>query len=217
MSPIPPDVLLQQLQWRYAVKKFDATRVIPPEHWEALEQTLVLTPSSFGLQPWKFWVITNPAIKEQLVGASWRQRQLADASHVVVLAIKVGVGEADVDRFIARTADVQGIAIETLAKLRSVVVGFLQQPAEKFHVDQWSAKQVYIALGNFMTAAAMLGIDTCPMEGIDPAQYDQILGLREQGYATAVACVAGYRALDDRSASRPKVRYLRDEIITRLE
>lgn len=217
MPPLTPPDLLQALRWRYAVKKFDPSRKIPSDHWTSLEETLVLTPSSFGLQPWKFWVVTNQDVKNQLVAASWRQQQVADASHVVVLALKAGLTAADVDRHVQRTAEVQGIPVDKLGKMRDVIVGFLQQPVGGFSVDEWSARQVYIALGSFMTSAALLGIDTCPMEGIDPAQYDTLLKLPEQGYRTAVVCVAGYRADDDKQATRPKVRYPLSDIISRIE
>lgn len=83
-----PDSVLQQLKWRYATKKFDPSKKIPDDIWHALEQSMVLAPSSFGLQPWKFFVIRNPEIRSQLVAHSWGQTQVVDASHLVVFAIK---------------------------------------------------------------------------------------------------------------------------------
>lgn len=208
-----PDALLRALTWRYAVKKFDATRRIPADTWAALEQSLVLTPSSFGLQPWAFFLVRDPARREALVGASWGQRQVADASHLVVFAIRQGLAAADVDRYVARIAEVRGVAADTLAGYRKVMLGFLGRPAEQFDVDEWAARQVYIALGQFMAAAAVLGIDTCPMEGLDPRAYDRILGLEGTGYATVVACPAGYRAPDDRYAAQTKVRYPAADVV----
>src|SRR5689334_14491898 len=115
MNPkIPNETVLNQLRWRYATKQFDPARKISAEDWSALEQSLVLTPSSFGLQPWQFIVITDQATKEKLVAASWNQRQVADASHVVVFAVKKELGAADVHRYIDHIAKTRNVSIESL-------------------------------------------------------------------------------------------------------
>ncbi len=215
-KPVSNDTLLNQLRWRYATKQFDPSRRISEADWRTLEESLVLAPSSFGLQPWRFIVVTDQATKEKLVPVSWDQRQVADASHVVVFAIKKNLGRADVDRYLARMAEVRGVSNESLNGFRGVLVGFLEQPADKFNVDHWAARQAYIALGQFMTSAALLGIDTCPMEGIEPARYDEILGLPEQGYQTVVVAAAGYRAANDKYATLPKVRFASDEVVTHV-
>jgi len=170
----------------------------------------VLTPSSYGLQPWRFFVITDPTVKSQLPAHSWGQRQPLDCSHMVVFAIKADLGEADVDRHLGRIAEVRGQTVESLAGFKRVVMGSLTPP---FDVDEWATRQVYIALGQFMACAAIMGIDTCAMEGIDPAKYDEKLGTASQGYRTVVACAAGYRAADDNNAQKPKVRYRTGDVI----
>ncbi len=214
--PVSTDTLLTQLRWRYATKQFDASRTIGAEDWRTLEESLVLAPSSFGLQPWRFIVVTDQATKEKLVPVSWNQRQVADASHLVVFAIKKNLGPGDANRYLARMAEVRGVSTESLNGFRDVLLGFLAQPADKFNADAWAARQVYIALGQFMTSAALLGIDTCPMEGIEPARYDEILGLAVEGYQTVVACPAGYRASGDKYATLPKVRFATNEVITHV-
>jgi nitroreductase len=215
-KPVSNETLLQQLRWRYAVKRFDPTRKISAEDWETLEHALVLTPSSFGLQPWKFVVITDQAIKDQLVPLSWGQRQVADASHVVVFAARKPLTEGDVDRFVARTAEVRGVGAESLAGFKKMVMGALVPPPPGVDIHHWAALQAYIALGNFMTAAAMLGIDTCPMEGIVPKKYDELLGLPNEGLGTVVAAAAGYRAADDKYAALPKVRFRVEDVVHTL-
>jgi len=212
--PVSPETLLQQLRWRYATKRFDPARRIPDADWYALEQALVLTPSSFGLQPWKFFIVDTPELKTKRVQVSWGQKQVEDASHTLVLAIKKKADAAFVDHYIQRTAEVRGVPPVTLDKFRQVMVRFLERP--NFDVDAWAKDQVYIALGNFMTAAAMLGIDTCPMEGIDPPKYDEILGLDKSGYGTCVACPAGYRHAEDKYASIAKVRFKHEDVIAHL-
>ncbi|MBX3741040.1 MAG: NAD(P)H-dependent oxidoreductase [Akkermansiaceae bacterium] len=207
--------LLDALKWRYATKKFDPTRRIPEEIWETLEHSLSLTPSSFGLQPWQFLVIGNPEIRAALRTESWGQAQLTDASHLVVFTVKKNLGEEDISRWVARLAEVQSTPLEVLAPLQSIISGFVA-PMDDDQRRAWNTRQIYIALGQFMAAAAVLGIDTCPLEGINPAGYDRVLGLEETDYATVVACAAGYRAEDDRYASMPKARFAREAVIRHI-
>src|SRR5262245_23163382 len=115
MQTVSPETVVTQLRWRYATKKFDPTRKIPPETWDALEQSLVLTASSYGLQPWKFFVATDPAVKAKLPAHSWGQKQPQDCSHMVVLTIKAEMAEEHIDRHVARTAEVRGQTVEALA------------------------------------------------------------------------------------------------------
>ncbi len=216
MHPLPADAVVRSLEWRYAVKKFDTARKIAVADWAALERALVLTPSSFGLQPWKFVVVLDPEVRKRLVAASWNQQQVVDASHLVVFAIVKDLGAQHVDAFVSKMAEVRGVPVASLDAYRNVMLGFLTRPKDKFDVNAWAALQTYIALGNFMTAAAVMGIDTCPMEGIVAAQYDEILGLAAKGLATVVVGVAGYRAADDKYASAKKVRFDASEVIVRV-
>ncbi len=208
-----PEAALQQLKWRYATKQFDPAKKIADDVWEVLEQSMVLAPSSFGLQPWKFVVVENPVMRQRLLEYSWKQAQVVDASHLVVFAVKRNVGAADVDRFIERTAKVQGIPAANLAGFAGMIKGFLQNFPTPQDVDNWSIRQVYIALGQFMTTAAMLGVDTCPLEGFIPPKYDEILELTEQGYGSVVVCPVGYRVDSDKYADKPKVRYEAAEVV----
>ena len=216
MSATNPAALLAQLQWRYATKKFDAARKIAPEAWSALEHALLLTPSSFGLQPWKFIVITDPSVKQQLVPVSWNQTQSADCSHHVVFAVRKVVGDVEVDRFIESIVKIRGGSAESLKGYRDMMTGFASKAAKEGWMREWGIRQLYIALGNFMTSAAMLGVDTCPMEGISPGDYDRILGLEGTEFETVVACAAGYRSAEDKHASLPKVRFPASEIIRHI-
>jgi len=213
MSTISGESLLQQLHWRYATKKFDPTKKISASDWAVIEQALVLTPSSYGLQPWKFIVVTDPALKAKLRPASWNQSQVEECSHLVVLTASQDITEADVDRFIARIAEVRGVTTESLAGYKSYMVGDLVKGPRHAIIHEWAARQTYIALGNLMTSAALLGVDACPFEGIEPAKYDEILGLKGTGYATISACPLGYRATDDKYASAPKVRFEAKDVV----
>src|SRR6185312_12290452 len=142
MDPVPSATLLGALRWRYATQKFDPAKLIPDETWAALEEALVLTPSTFGLQPWKFVVVREPALRQQLSAASWGQRQPLDCSHFVVFALRKGLDAAAVDRFIARTAEVQGKPLEQLAKLRNVIVRATDRARQGNYLDEWMSRQV---------------------------------------------------------------------------
>jgi|SRR5947208_10097359 len=214
MKPVSNEIVERQLHWRYATKKFDPTRKIPPDDWRTLEQALVLAPSSYGLQPWRFVVVTDPAVRAKLREASWGQPQITDASHLVVFAVKKKPDAALVDRHIDRTAELRGQSPESLAELRDRIVAFLERPG--FDATAWAARQVYIALGIFLCSAAVLGIDACPMEGIEPAKYDAILGLDKAGYAALCVATAGYRAAADKYAAAAKARFRPDEVIAHL-
>jgi nitroreductase len=215
-TALAPQQLVDALNWRYATKKFDPARRIADDVWHALEQSLVLTASSIGLQPWKFFVVTDPAVKARLQAASYRQAQVVDCSHFVVLAVRRDLDAAHVDRHIARMAEVRGITVESLAKFRAMTTGNLDRARAEGRLDTWQEHQIYIALGQFMASAAILAVDTCPMEGIEGAKYDEILGLAGTDYATVVACAAGYRAADDKYAAIPKVRFRTDDVVVRV-
>ncbi|MBV6497956.1 MAG: putative NAD(P)H nitroreductase YfkO [Prosthecobacter sp.] len=210
-----PDIL-SALNWRYACKVFDSSKTIPDETWNTLEQSLVLTPSSFGLQPWKFLVIQDRELRERLVPHAWNQRQVADSSHLVVLTVPKAVSIEHVDANIARMIEVRGGTADALAGFRKMVLGFREGLEARGQLENWARLQSYIALGQFMLAASLLGIDTCPMEGFIPAKFDEVLGLEPTGYTTSVLCPAGYRSADDRYASLPKVRFEPKDVITRL-
>ena len=213
MTPIAPTQLVEALNWRYATKVFDPTKVIPAETWAALEQTMVLTPSSYGLQPWKFIVIQDKVLREQLVPLSWRQRQVADCSHLVVMTVKKEMSEAHVDAFITRIAEVRGGTPDALLGYRNMMVGDVVTGGRSQQATQWAKHQAYIALGSLMTSAALLGIDSCPMEGFMPEEYDKILDLEKEGLTTAVLLPLGYRAETDRYAGLPKVRFETQHVV----
>ena len=214
MKPVPNEVVERQLAWRYATKMFDPAKTIADEDWRTLEQTLVLTPSSFGLQPWKFLVITDQEMKAKLKPASWHQAQIVDASHLVVFAIRKNLSVDDIDAYLARVAEVRSTTVESLAGFRKMLVGTMSKPP--IDINEWAARQVYIAIGFFMATAALMGIDVCPIEGFEPEKYDQILDLPSQGFASCVVAAAGYRSGEDKYAHLPKVRFKTDDVIQRI-
>lgn len=214
MTPLSPEAALAALQWRYATKQFDPARTIPPGTWAVLEQALVLAPSSTGLQPWRFVVVTDPGVRKQLHPAAYNQPQILDCSHLVVFCGRTPPTAADADRHIARTAEVRGVSVESLGGFAKMVKGAATRPADEGAA--WAARQVYIALGMFLTTAAMVGVDACPMEGFEPAKFDAILGLTAKGYGSVSLAAAGYRHPDDKYAGLPKVRFPVDAVVERV-
>jgi nitroreductase len=212
-TSIPANQLLGQLRWRYATKQFDPTRKISASDWNALEEALLLSPSSGGLQPWGFFVINDPATREKLLGASFGQTKVVEASHLVVFAARTTCEVADVDAHIARTAEVRGVPVESMKEFREMLVGGIVNSMDAPARLAWAGRQVGIALGNLLTSAALLGIDACPMEGFLPAEYDAILGLKEKGYTSLALCTLGYRAASDTYATLAKVRFPKDKVI----
>jgi nitroreductase len=211
--PISVQELLAAQNWRYATKSFDAARQIPADHWQALEDCLVLTPSSYGLQPWRFLVIDDPTLRQQLRPHSWNQSQITDCSHLVVLLAQRTITAADADRFVASVAAARGQELASLDTYRQMIQVDLIDGPRAAEIERWASDQLYIALGNLMTSAALLGIDTCPIEGFSPADYDRILELEGTPYRSRVVCACGYRSTDDKYANLPKVRYPASELI----
>jgi len=205
--------LLESLRWRYATKSFDPARKIPADLWAVLEECLVLAPSSFGLQPYRFLVVKDSAVRERLLPHAWGQRQVVEASHFVVFAARTEITEAEIDAFLSHTANVRGMPVGSLAGYRGMMTGTLLSEGFKPLAPHWSTRQAYIALGSLLTCAAVLGVDACPMEGFVPAEFDAVLGLAGQGLASVVACALGYRSPGDKYASAPKVRFPRSQLV----
>lgn len=203
--------MVDALKWRYATKAFDPAKKIPAEIWSALEASLVLSPSSFGMQPWKFIVVTRQAVKDQLRPKAWGQSQVSDCSHFVVLARQSKVGPAEVNKLISTTATITGAPEAALEGYKKLIMGFVNNPS--FDAGVWAAKQVYIALGFLMHSAALLKVDACPMEGFDAKAFDEILGLPATGFNSQVCCALGYRSPADKHSAEPKIRYSAAELI----
>lgn len=213
---VPGEVMrehyLSQMNWRYAVKKFDSVRKISDQDWDFLKESLRLSPSSYGLQPWKFLVVQNPDLRAQLKSVSWNQSQVTDCSHFVVLTTLKSIDAQYIDKYVRTVAGLRAVPVESLAGYRKSMEGDLLTGPRSADILNWSRRQVYIAMGNLMAAAALVSIDACPMEGLDPAKYDQILGLEGSTYGTVAAVAVGYRHSEDGFAKAKKVRYSGEEV-----
>ncbi|MGX5818462.1 NAD(P)H-dependent oxidoreductase [Chitinophaga lutea] len=197
--------ILEKLEWRYATKKFDPAKKLEDVQLERILRATNLSASSYGLQPYKAIVVTDPAVREQLKAASWNQSQITDASHLIVLARNVDVDGHYVGRYIDHIARTREVERGHLTGFETVMNGKLDTLDDERKAE-WTAKQTYLALGTLLAASAADGIDACPMEGFDAAAYDRILGLEEKGLRTVVIAAIGFRAADDNMQHAKKVR-----------
>lgn len=213
MPNLTPEQLIATFNWRYATKVFDANRKLSDETWTTLQESLRLSPSSFGLQPWHFLHVQSPELRSALLPHSWGQTQVTDCSHYLVLCTRTDIDTAFVEEFIASTASQRGVTVDSLKGYRDIVVDFISKlsPAERV---EWSQRQTYLALQRLMDAAALLEVDTCPIEGFVPAEYNQILDLPSKNLTASVCCALGYRADSDKYAELPKSRYPLDKIFS---
>ena len=208
--------LTEALTWRYATKQFDPQKKITQSDWQILEDALRLTPSSFGLQPYKFVIVTDQKTKDQLTPVCWNQAQVSQCSHFVVFARKSEVTLKTVAEYVQLMAATRDVPVESLKYLHEMMNGFVSGSTPE-KLAEWAARQTYIALGNLMTAAALLKIDDCPMEGISAPDVDRILNLPAQGCHSVVACALGYRAADDKYAGLKKVRFPSEELFIKVQ
>ncbi|RNL83121.1 NAD(P)H-dependent oxidoreductase [Sinomicrobium pectinilyticum] len=197
--------LTENLTWRYATKKFDPSRKISPGDLDKLREAIRLSATSYGLQLYKAFIISEPGIRKKLLPASWNQSQVTDASHLIVLCYYTEANAGHVDEYIRLRAEIQDVAVEDLKGYGDFVTQkLLEKPLHE--QKEWNARQTYLVLGHLLTACAELRIDACPMEGFDPEAYDQILGLSAMGLSASVAVTIGYRSPEDSSQYQKKVR-----------
>lgn len=197
--------LLEDLKWRYATKKFDATKKVSDENINILREAIQLSATSWGLQLFKVLDIKNPAIRESLKPHSWGQSQITDASHLFVFCSHTTVSDQDTDDYITMKAAVQGLNVEDLKGYGDFMKMKINEKS-KDQIIPWTEKQTYIALGNALAACAAMKIDTTPMEGFEAEKYNEILGLTEKGLTASVVLAVGYRHEEDAAAEQPKIR-----------
>lgn len=213
MARVDNEILYKQMNWRYACKKFDPTKKIREADWNILAETLRYSASSYGLQPWKFIVVQNPELRKQLLPLSWGQTPVTEASHFVVLTYKEKMDEAHITKFLEKNALVRGVDVTTMDGYKNMMIGDLVKGPRAQVINWWAQRQCYIAMGSFLTTASLMEIDALPMEGLDPAGYDKVLGLENSGYKTVAAIACGYRADDDKYQHTKKVRFDMNDVV----
>ncbi len=209
----PRELIRQALNWRYAVKRFDSTKKISPEDWSVLADSLLMAPSSYGLQPWKFLIVQKPEIRKQLTALSWNQPQIEECSHLVVFTNYKSMDEAHVKKYIQKISEVRGVPIEQLAGYQNMMIGDVVKGPRAAVIRPWAQRQAYIAMGFLLETAGLLKVDACPLEGLDPAGYDKVLGLTGTNFETVAAVALGYRSEADQTSTNKKVRFSPNDVI----
>lgn len=201
--------------WRYATKKFDATKKISTDDLNTLKEAIRLSSSSYGLQPYKVIIVENPELRTQLQQAAWGQSQVVDASHLIIFANEINFGEEGIDNYFQNVSKTREVPIESMkAYMDFMKSSIMALPEEARNV--WTSKQTYLALGNLLNAAAELKIDVTPMEGFAPAKVNEILGLDKLGLNASVMATIGYRHEEDATQHYKKVRKSNNELFITL-
>ncbi len=204
---------IKNLEWRYAVKKFDADKMLPESKVEGLKQAFNLTATSYGLQPITLLVLQNKMLQKKLVEHSFGQLQVAQASQVLVVCIQKTISKEYITNYFNQVKKIRGTSDVILNPFKDALVDdFSKKNVQE--IRQWAKNQAYLALGNLLTICAMEKIDSCPMEGFDPAGYDAVLQLESKDLTSVLVLPVGYRANDDMFSEFKKVRKdLKDSVI----
>lgn len=202
-------------KWRYATKKFDATKKISLEDLETLKDAIQLSTSSYGLQPYKVFIIENPELRAKIQPFAWGQSQIVDASQLLVFANIINFGEVEIDNYINNLAETREIPVESVKGYADFMkMKITALPEEQRNT--WTSKQTYLALANLMNAAAELKIDVTPMEGFEPENVNEVLGLNTLGLNASLLATIGYRHEEDATQHYKKVRKPKNELFINL-
>lgn len=203
---------IDNLKWRYAVKKFDHHKILSDNQINILKQAFNLTATSYGLQPIKLVVVKNKDIQKELVLHSWNQQQVSQASHLLVICVDTKLDETDVEKYFERVKEIRNTPDEIINSFKEYLKTTISGKTKE-DLLSWGKNQAYLALGNLLTVCANEKIDSCPMEGFIPEKYDEVLGLKEKNLSSVLVLPVGYRAEDDIMTQQKKVRKNIDEIV----
>ena len=206
-----PLTILNALNWRYATKVFDKNRIVPQAEFDLLLESLRLSPSSIGLQPWKFVVVKDKAIRNEMLQLSLQQTQLTDASHLIILCSLQHINESYIDSLIALEKH-ENKGHSSLEQFKTVAWSFIKSKSDG-QLKEWIGQQVYIALGFLLSACSMLHIDACPIEAFDHGKVNKLLDLHKLGIESRVAVAIGYRASNDEHAKHKKLRWPKKDVV----
>ncbi len=205
--------IIEQLKWRYATKDFDKTKKLSDDQLHILLESVNLSASSYGMQPFEVMVIENQELKDRLRTVSGDQSQVSDASQLILFAARNNLSPLHVEEYMQRIMSIRNVSYDSLSDYRNRIVKSISSKSQET-LYQWASRQIYIALGFLLVTAAVEEIDACPIEGFEKEVYDQILGLKEKGLSSVVMAAVGYRSADDKYQFKPKVRKSIKELIT---
>jgi nitroreductase len=206
---------IEALRWRYAVKRFDSSKQISESDKESLLESIILSPSSYGLQPFKVFIIENKGMRNKLQAAAMNQSQITDASLVLVFAAQKSIDKKDIDAYMANITKTRNVDRPAVDGFGNYILSSVEKlsPSE---IEHWNKKQCYIALGHLMQTAAELKIDSTPMEGFNPLEVDQLLNLDELNLNSTLICTLGFRHTSDETQHNKKVRKAKEDLFVKI-
>ena len=208
--------IIKQLEWRYATKKFDSQKKLSKEKIGILKEAFNLTATSYGLQPVKLVVVSNPETIQELVPISYNQPQIGNASHILVLCTETEVDTAFIKNYFDLVEKTRNTPRTVLSSFEEFLIDDFSKKTQE-EKDAWATKQAYLIMGNLLTVCATEEIDACPIEGFVPKQYDEFLKLNEKGLQSVLVLAVGYRAEDDMFSEMKKVRRGIEEMVIEID
>jgi nitroreductase len=206
---------IENLNWRYATKKFNPEKEVSDENLEILLDSIRLSASSYGLQPYEVIVIKDPEVKDKLKSSAFGQPQITDSSYLLVFAYRTDIDQAYLDKFIENNSKIRNKSVEEFDGLKEMIQNSVLTFSQEMK-EVWASRQTYIAIGNLLSAAAELKIDTCPMEGFNPDEFDELLHLESKNLKSVALMTLGYRSENDGLQNEKKVRKSKEELFTRI-
>ena len=207
--------IINSLEWRYATKKFDPSKKLSNQQVETLKKAFNLTATSFGLQPLKMIVISNKELQEKFVEHSYYQRQVADASHLLVFCIENDTTSKNINNYFDLEKKTRNVEEDVISDFRKQLLDMYANKSLE-EKQQSAIYQAYIVLGNLMTVCAVEKIDCCPMEGFVPSKVDELLNLSEKNLKSVLMLPVGFSAADDVMKGMKKVRKPLSETIIEI-
>ncbi|MEJ6792944.1 MAG: NAD(P)H-dependent oxidoreductase [Lacinutrix sp.] len=206
--------IIKALNWRYATKSFDDDKIITVDKLNIILEAFNLTATSYGLQPIKLLVISDKELQNNLVEHSMGQKQVAQASHLLVICTEITIDSVYIENYFELVKSIRKTPDEILNPFKNFLISDFENKSS-LEINEWSTKQAYIALGNLLTICSIERIDACPMEGFNPKMYDELLDLKSKGLQSVLVLPIGHRAEDDYMSTLNKVRKdLSDSVIT---
>lgn len=205
----------EALNKRYSVKKFDKNKLVSPEVLDNILEAGKLSASSLGLQPYKIFIVESEEVKQSLIPAFHNPSQISTCSHLLVLVTKKTIDESYVDGYFRHITEVRDVTLKSLSPFKNSINHYLTLKSGD-DLLTWNEKQSYIVLGNLMFAAALEGVDSCPMEGFNKEKIEEILNINPNEETVSVTLALGYRAEDDIFQHFKKVRKPNDKLFKKF-
>lgn len=208
--------IVEDLNWRYATKKFDPSKRISNEELDTIKEVLRLVPTSYGLQPLEYLIVENKTIREQLKEHSYGQSQITDASHLIVICSYKDIYHDFIDSYMENTAYTRQVELEKVLGFGDYIKKTIA-PLSSKEKEEWNARQAYIALGLLLQTCAHLRIDATPMEGFNPSGYNEVLNLDQKNLNATLVIPIGHRHVEDKNQHLKKVRREMDDMFTLID